>query len=468
MANPTTRRVYAGSGWLLVSVCATAVGLKFGGGSWALNHAALLNRTIVTSVVGAIAMALAYFASNDSQQDSSSSKPVSQAVGRDNIGKMIGNVERYYEAPENAHPTPLATNDFSAVPSEQDIPTREHHKHNVKFLGASSIYTDMERQTFSATEGFPAVKVCFLNQPIPGAHIADFTNASARIVFQNKAGEEVLSVNHPKWLNRKTQRYVNIKGNIPECILLAVCGNDDQWFSPFIEDHEFHDHGEFRMIGGAPLPLGELTARIYIVGSNNLGLEAETVHFSLDKGGKSEIKQAVRSSEKDIPEATQILDASLIIHDVVMHRTGDCESPYRYGEFLVQVSAQAPSQIVVEYSAQLVFRGTTRELELVDDVGDWEIVEREYYKQLERNILPDRRKFITNPSALTKELTTKRSEGWLHFRVDGMGETDIARRTLRLYANTTYGSIHADRELAQDHVVRSNLVAMRKLRIRQQ
>jgi hypothetical protein len=44
-----------------------------------------------------------------------------------------------------------------------------------------------------------------------------------------------------------------------------------------------------------------------------------------------------------------------------------------------------------------------------------------------------------------------------------MGETDIAKRTLRLYAKVKGGACYADEELAKHHVVRSDLVAMRRI-----
>jgi hypothetical protein len=162
-------------------------------------------------------------------------------------------------------------------------------------------------------------------------------------------------------------------------------------------------------------------------------------------------------------------EIDLTIHDVVMHRTGDKEWAWKNGEFLVQVSAELlnlPSA-TVEYSAQLVFRGEVIELAAIRDIHKWEIIERKYYKQPYPNtlsMLRPRQNFVTNPAAITENLgRSVRNEGWLHFQIEGMGETDIAKRTLRLYATAKSGGSHADRELAQDHVVRSDLVAMRKI-----
>ncbi len=149
---------------------------------------------------------------------------------------------------------------------------------------------------------------------------------------------------------------------------------------------------------------------------------------------------------------------ALAIHDVVMHRTGDQESRWKNGEFLVQVSAEllnlAAAQ--VEYSAQLVFRGEALPLTGIRDVEKWEIIERRYYQTLHmypNSPLPSRplrSSFVTNPSAIAEHLTRSvRNEGWLHFQIEGMGETDIAKRTLRLYATAKGGSCYADEEARQ-------------------
>jgi hypothetical protein len=161
-------------------------------------------------------------------------------------------------------------------------------------------------------------------------------------------------------------------------------------------------------------------------------------------------------------------EIKLAIEDVVMHRTGDEEWRWKNGEFLVQVSAELlnlPSA-TVEYSAQLVFRGEVIHLTAIKDIDRWEIIERKYYQQLYPNtpsMSRPRRDFVTNPVAITENLTRSiRSEGWLHFQIEGMGETDITKRVLRLYATSHSGGCHADEELAKHHVVSSDLVAMTK------
>jgi hypothetical protein len=161
-------------------------------------------------------------------------------------------------------------------------------------------------------------------------------------------------------------------------------------------------------------------------------------------------------------------EIDLKIQDVVMQRTGDREWIWKNGDFLVQASAELLNLpfTTVEYSAQLVFRGEVIELVAIKDIHEWEIVERKYYQQPYPNtpsMLLPKQNFVTNPAALTENLSRSiRNEGWLHFQIGGMGETDIAKRTLRLYATAKSGGSHTDRELAQDHVVRSDLLAMRR------
>jgi hypothetical protein len=193
-----------------------------------------------------------------------------------------------------------------------------------------------------------------------------------------------------------------------------------------------------------------------------LGILAALVFWACFLAWREQFQESKRLGEIP-PEIT------LTIHDVVMHRTGDQEWRWKNGEFLVQVSAELLNITTaeVEYSAQLVFRGDALPLTALGDVDEWEIIERRYYQQPYPNtpsMSRSRSSFVTNPSAITKHLTRSiRNEGWLHFQIEGMGETDIAKRTLRLYATAKSGGSYTDRELAQDHIVRSDLVAMRKL-----
>jgi hypothetical protein len=202
-------------------------------------------------------------------------------------------------------------------------------------------------------------------------------------------------------------------------------------------------------------PTSKLQVRIYFL------LAAASLLFALCQTIYIQHRELIRL--KSIPP-----EIALSIHEVVLHRTGDEEWRWKNGEFLVQVSAELlnlPSA-TVEYSAQLVFRGDVIELATIRDIDRWEIIERKYYQQLYPNtpsMSRPRKDFTTNPAAIAENLTRSiRNEGWLHFQIEGMGESDIAKRTLRLYARSMNGSTHRDEGLAQHHVVRSDLVAMRK------
>jgi hypothetical protein len=160
-------------------------------------------------------------------------------------------------------------------------------------------------------------------------------------------------------------------------------------------------------------------------------------------------------------------EIELTIEDVVMHRTGDQELRWKNGELLIQVSARLlniPSA-TVEYSAQLVFRGGIIDLALIEDVEKWELMERKYYQSLQMYPnSPWRSSFVTNPVAIAHLLVRSvRNEGWLHFQIENMSDTDIAKRTLRLYARANGGAHYVDEELAKHHVVGSEVVAMRKI-----
>jgi len=103
---------------------------------------------------------------------------------------------------------------------------------------------------------------------------------------------------------------------------------------------------------------------------------AVVIHVEEDKE-RGELQHALEQLKSAPPQI------ELVIHDVVMHRTGDREQRWKNGEFLVQVSAELlnlPSARV-EYSAELVYRGEVIELAAVKDVNEWEIIERKYFQQ---------------------------------------------------------------------------------------
>ncbi len=87
----------------MITACATAVGLKYGAGSWGAQHDSLLDLIIVICLVGAMSMAIMYFATDDSHSPQVSK---SNYVGRNNSGKMIGHVEHYHESEKEKPSSP--------------------------------------------------------------------------------------------------------------------------------------------------------------------------------------------------------------------------------------------------------------------------------------------------------------------------------------------------------------------------
>jgi hypothetical protein len=171
-------------------------------------------------------------------------------------------------------------------------------------------------------------------------------------------------------------------------------------------------------------------------------------------------RRSVRKQK--LPNVAHV-ELALEIGNVINHRTGTEGNPYRYGDLFVQASVQLlhPSVIDVTYSAQIVFRGGVLDLEQLNDVGSWEVMERDYFKHPG---LRPRSTYVTNITPLDSSLSNlRKSEGWLHFRIEGLTEHQIDERTLRLYAAIDGRSWHVDEELAGHTVVRSALVVMRKL-----
>jgi len=99
---------------------------------------------------------------------------------------------------------------------------RERLEHNVEFLGASKIRTDLEAEINDDRSGVTAVKACFLNRSKPGIKIADFNYARARVVFKNRLGLEVADISKVVWLGQGTKDTLHIRANTKECILLAT------------------------------------------------------------------------------------------------------------------------------------------------------------------------------------------------------------------------------------------------------
>jgi hypothetical protein len=104
----------------------------------------------------------------------------------------------------------------------------------------------------------------------------------------------VAEIATPKWLDHEPHDSIHVNANQTGCILLAVFGGDDEWTAPLIVDSpsNYWDDGTCRlMVDGRPLPSGEFSAEITLVGEDNIGLHPVIAHFSLGPRGEVEIKQ---------------------------------------------------------------------------------------------------------------------------------------------------------------------------------
>jgi len=183
---------------------------------------------------------------------------------------------------------------FSPVPTTvPPNPERPEAKHNVQFRGARKIWTDGEREIFTAQDGIPAIKACFLNEGIPGTKISDFDYARARVHFRNNSGDEIAEIPRAKWLDHGIEEAVHIEGNCKKCLLLAIFGEEDGWHAPFITttDAPYWESTPLKTVATLALPAEELVAEIFVVGAENISLDTARVRLLLLPGGNVEIKR---------------------------------------------------------------------------------------------------------------------------------------------------------------------------------
>jgi hypothetical protein len=73
----------------MLTLCATAVGIRFGGGTWATDHSPLLNLLILGTGLSALVMMILYFVTNDDAKTAPDVKKSAYAGG-DNKGAQFG------------------------------------------------------------------------------------------------------------------------------------------------------------------------------------------------------------------------------------------------------------------------------------------------------------------------------------------------------------------------------------------
>jgi hypothetical protein len=206
MANPKLRRIFAGSGWLMVAACTTAIGLKYGARNWEAQNDTLLKWVIVVCLGGAVAAGIIYFATNDSNGDSRPIQPlqVKQSAGRDNSGKMISHVEHYHEASVSLAPTP--TRQIEAppqprVPSRID-PLEPFPRLSLGFVDRVKIDRDGQVFQFS-DQGENGLSLSVLNVPAPQAGFAsDLSSVFAMLTF-DQAGRRSTIINRACWIGHE-------------------------------------------------------------------------------------------------------------------------------------------------------------------------------------------------------------------------------------------------------------------------
>jgi hypothetical protein len=185
---------------------------------------------------------------------------------------------------------------YPNFPKTSQTPKRslpERPEHNVEFLGARKIKTNLEAEIDDDGDGVIAVKACFLNRSKPGIKIADFDYARARIVFKNSLGLEVADISKVLWLGHGTKDTVHIAVNTKECVLLAMYGSGEKrWAAPFLAARPagYWEHGETQLgIDAKSLPNEELSVEITLVGDENIGLHPVVVHMTLGSNGEVSI-----------------------------------------------------------------------------------------------------------------------------------------------------------------------------------
>jgi hypothetical protein len=213
----------------------------------------------------------------------------------------------------NANPVAIASptvNIYNSSPHPNTV-TRpmmqaEPIPHNVELTSVKPIRTDNEQEfqrMFEDTTtrsrassdlrpipiGVPGLKACFLNKSIPGKRTGDLDYVRARLVFHNKEQLEVAETDRPKWLYEGENETVNIQVNRTKCLLIAVFG-DGHWAMPFLHPDKGDDLSPIFTIDCQPLPCGDLTAEITLVGEDNVGIDPFIINLILYDKGNAKIQ----------------------------------------------------------------------------------------------------------------------------------------------------------------------------------
>jgi len=171
--------------------------------------------------------------------------------------------------------------------------------------------------------------------------------------------------------------------------------------------------------------------------------------------------QTIVSQQKEISRLKSVPpEVELKVEDLVRHRSPSSSERWRYADIFVQVSAllRVPASIEVEYTLDLIKRGSTLRAEFVNDLREWQVIERAYFQHL--GSAPQRYFYRAMPPLDANLSVTRKCDGWLHFRFDGLSDTEITGSRMRLNAVTRYGLVSIEQELVG--TLMGPLVVLRK------
>jgi hypothetical protein len=191
----------------MVAACTTAIGLKYGAGIWGVQHGTLLNWIIAICVAGAVAMAIIYFATDDSHRDSAPVQllEVKQSIGGDNSGRMIGKVEHYHEASVPVAPPP--SQQIEVPPEPRRAPPKIEPPDQFPRLSlgfVSPVKIDRDGQVFHfREEGEKGFALSVLNMPASQAGFASNLSSVFAMLIFDQGGRHSTTINRACWIGHE-------------------------------------------------------------------------------------------------------------------------------------------------------------------------------------------------------------------------------------------------------------------------
>ncbi len=139
-------------------------------------------------------------------------------------------------------------------------------------------------------------------------------------------------------------------------------------------------------------------------------------------------------------------EIELKIEDLVRHRTAGELDRWQYADIFIQASVylRIPSSVQVEYALDLIIKGNTLRAELINDIHEWQVIEKSYFQHLRsaRNYF-----YKAMPPLETSLSNTKKNDGWLHFRIGILSDVEVTESRMRLNAASSNGLTYIERDL---------------------